>query len=53
MKTKCNDVCIKIKNIPADDKEAVKEELIDVIENIEILPYDFNVSIHTKGEWIY
>ena len=53
MKTRCNDVVIKILNVPADDNNAVKEELIDVIENIEILPYDFNVSIQTKGEWIY
>jgi len=53
MKTKCHDIFIKIRNVPADDKEAAREELIDVIENIEILPYDFNVCVQTKGEWIY
>lgn len=50
MKTNMFDVTVKVKAVPGDDPEAVFEELADIIIDMEILPYDYDMSLEKVGE---
>lgn len=52
MKTKNYNVSIRIKNIPSDDEQAVELELLDVIQAIRQLPYDFVCHFERDGSWL-
>ena len=50
MLTNCYDVCIQVKCIPGEDSDAICHELADVIIDLEMLPYDFEVKAKKVGK---
>lgn len=52
MKTNCFNVLIQVKCVPGDNHEAVCEELADVLIDLDILPYDYEVKFKKLGGYI-
>ena len=46
------DVIVKVKSVPGDNPEAIFEELADIIIDMDILPYDYDVCPIKVGELI-
>ena len=52
MKTRNYNITIRIRNVPADDQDAIELELFDVIKAIRQLPYDFHCDFERDGAWL-
>ena len=52
MRTENWDITIRIRDVPSDDESAVEMELVDVLEAINQLPYDFECSFKQNGSWL-
>ena len=51
-KIKDYEVKIVIHCLPFENHDALMLEIKDILENVEILPYDFDVNVEVKGEWL-
>lgn len=43
----CN---LLIRSVPGEDFDSLLFELFDVLENVEILPYDYDLQVKKVGE---
>lgn len=50
MMTNCYDVTLKVKCVPGDDHDAICDELADVLIDLDILPYDYDMCMQKVGE---
>lgn len=39
-----------IHNVPGEDFDSIQMELFDILENVEILPYDYDLKVRKVGE---
>jgi len=46
------EVTIKVKCVPGEDAEEVFDELADILIDLDILPYDYDMSLVKVGEWL-
>jgi len=46
------EVTIKVKCVPGEDAEEVFDELADILIDLDILPYDYNMTLEKVGEWL-
>ena len=46
------EVNIKVKCVPGEDAEEVFDELADVLIDLDILPYDYDMNLRKVGEWL-
>ena len=46
------EVTIKVKSVPGEDAEEVFDELADILIDLDILPYDYDMSLVKVGEWL-
>ena len=49
MRTNCYDVTVKVKCVPGDDRDAVVDELMDVLNDLYQLPYDYDMRLEQVG----
>ena len=49
MKTNMFDVTVKVKAVPGDNSDAIFEELIDLLNALHILPYDYDMTLERVG----
>jgi len=52
MRTNCFDVSIIVKCVPGDDKDAICQELQDILVDLDILPYDYELKAKKVGEFL-
>ena len=50
MKTNCYNVTLTVQCVPGDNKDAIFEELIDVLNSLYQLPYDYDMKVNKIGE---
>jgi len=44
------DCALLIRSVPGEDFDSLLFELFDVLENVEILPYDYDLQVKKVGE---
>ena len=46
------DVTIKVHCVPGESEDEIFDELVDILINLDILPYDYDMSLQKVGRYL-